>query len=37
MAKRTYPLGKVYSLLEPGPVLLLATAGKGRPNVMTLS
>lgn len=37
MAKRTYPLSKVYSLLEPGPVLLLATAGKARPNIMTLS
>jgi flavin reductase (DIM6/NTAB) family NADH-FMN oxidoreductase RutF len=37
MAKRAYPLPKVYRLLEPGPVLLLATAGKVRPNVMTLS
>jgi len=37
MAKRAYPLSKVYALLEPGPVLLLATAGKARPNVMTLS
>ena len=37
MAKRSYQLAKVYSLLEPGPVLLLATAGKARPNVMTLS
>lgn len=37
MAKRSYPLSKVYGLLEPGPVLLLATAGKARPNVMTLS
>ena len=37
MAKRTYSLSKVYALLEPGPVLLLATAGKARPNVMTLS
>lgn len=37
MAKRAYPLGKVYRLLEPGPVLLLATAGKRGPNVMTLS
>jgi flavin reductase (DIM6/NTAB) family NADH-FMN oxidoreductase RutF len=37
MAKRTFPLAKVYTLLEPGPVLLLATAGKQRPNVMTLS
>jgi len=37
MAKRAYPLGKVYKLLEPGPVLLLATAGRRGPNVMTLS
>jgi flavin reductase (DIM6/NTAB) family NADH-FMN oxidoreductase RutF len=37
MAKRSYPLTKVYGLLEPGPVLLLATPGKTRPNVMTLS
>jgi len=31
------PLAKVYSLIEPGPVVLLATAAKGRPNVMTMS
>ncbi len=37
MAKRAYPLGKVYGLLEPGPVLLLTTAQKGKSNVMTLS
>jgi flavin reductase (DIM6/NTAB) family NADH-FMN oxidoreductase RutF len=37
MPQRDYPLAKVYGLLEPGPVLLLATAGKTRPNVMTLS
>jgi flavin reductase (DIM6/NTAB) family NADH-FMN oxidoreductase RutF len=37
MAKRTFPLAKVYRLLEPGPVLLMATAGKACPNVMTLS
>lgn len=37
MTKKAFPLGKVYSLLEPGPVLLLTTAGKDRPNVMTLS
>ena len=37
MAKRAYPLSKVYGLLEPGPVLLLATPGQARPNVMTLS
>lgn len=37
MTKRAYPLAKVYGLLEPGPVLLLATAGKDRANVMALS
>jgi flavin reductase (DIM6/NTAB) family NADH-FMN oxidoreductase RutF len=31
------PLAKVYALIEPGPVVLLATARKGRPNVMTMS
>jgi flavin reductase (DIM6/NTAB) family NADH-FMN oxidoreductase RutF len=31
------PLSKVYQLLEPGPVVLLTTADKGRANVMTLS
>jgi flavin reductase (DIM6/NTAB) family NADH-FMN oxidoreductase RutF len=31
------PLSKVYELLEPGPVVLLATARKGRANVMTMS
>jgi flavin reductase (DIM6/NTAB) family NADH-FMN oxidoreductase RutF len=30
-------LSKVYQLLEPGPVVLLATAQKGRANVMTMS
>ncbi|MDP1609532.1 MAG: flavin reductase family protein [Sulfuritalea sp.] len=37
MAKRAYPLSKVYGLLEPGPVLLLTTAHKGRANVMPMS
>jgi flavin reductase (DIM6/NTAB) family NADH-FMN oxidoreductase RutF len=37
MAKRAYPLSKVYGLLEPGPVLLLTTAHKGRANVMAMS
>ena len=31
------PLAKVYQLLEPGPVVLLATARRGRANVMTMS
>ncbi len=30
-------LGKVYQLLEPGPVVLLTTARGGRANVMTMS
>jgi flavin reductase (DIM6/NTAB) family NADH-FMN oxidoreductase RutF len=30
-------LSKVYQLLEPGPVVLLTTACRGRANVMTLS
>jgi flavin reductase (DIM6/NTAB) family NADH-FMN oxidoreductase RutF len=37
MTKRSYPLSKVYGLLEPGPVLLLTTSHKGRANVMTMS
>jgi flavin reductase (DIM6/NTAB) family NADH-FMN oxidoreductase RutF len=37
MARRTYPLSKVYGLLEPGPVVLLTTRHQGRSNVMTLS
>ena len=31
------PLSKVFHLIEPGPVVLLTTAMKGRPNVMTMS
>jgi len=34
---RDLPLSKVYQLLEPGPVVLLTTAHKGRANVMTMS
>jgi flavin reductase (DIM6/NTAB) family NADH-FMN oxidoreductase RutF len=37
MARKSYPLAKVYGLLEPGPVIMLTTAGPERPNVMTLS
>jgi len=37
MAKRSYPLPKVYGLLEPGPVVLVATARKGKRNIMTMS
>ena len=37
MAKRAYPLSRVYGLLEPGPVVLVTTARKGRANIMTMS
>jgi len=35
--KKELALGKVYQLLEPGPVVLLTTARKGRANVMAMS
>jgi flavin reductase (DIM6/NTAB) family NADH-FMN oxidoreductase RutF len=31
------PLPEVYKLLEPGPVVMLTTARKGRANIMTMS
>jgi flavin reductase (DIM6/NTAB) family NADH-FMN oxidoreductase RutF len=34
---KEFPLSKVYQLLEPGPVVLLTTAHKGRANVMAMS
>jgi flavin reductase (DIM6/NTAB) family NADH-FMN oxidoreductase RutF len=34
---RELPLAEVYQLLEPGPVVLLTTAQRGRANVMTMS
>ncbi len=37
MAKKSFRLSKVYGLLEPGPVVLVTTARKGRANVMTMS
>jgi flavin reductase (DIM6/NTAB) family NADH-FMN oxidoreductase RutF len=37
MAKRAYPLSKVYGLLEPGPVVLVTTTRKGQANIMTMS
>ncbi|HEX5363231.1 MAG TPA: flavin reductase family protein [Gallionella sp.] len=37
MTKKSFPLSKVYRLLEPGPVLLVTTAHKGRANIMTQS
>jgi flavin reductase (DIM6/NTAB) family NADH-FMN oxidoreductase RutF len=35
--KRTFPLSRVYGLLEPGPVVIVTTARKGRANAMTQS
>lgn len=37
MPKELYPLSKVYGLLEPGPVVLVTTAGIERANIMTMS
>ena len=37
MARRRFALPRVYGLLEPGPVVLLATTHRGRHNVMPMS
>jgi flavin reductase (DIM6/NTAB) family NADH-FMN oxidoreductase RutF len=37
MAKEPFPLSKVYTLIETGPVVLLSTAGDGGPDVMPMS
>jgi flavin reductase (DIM6/NTAB) family NADH-FMN oxidoreductase RutF len=37
MAKKTFPLSGVYRLLEPGPVVLVTTAHKGKADIMTQS
>ncbi len=37
MAKRSLPLSRVYGLLEPGPVVMVSTAGRGHANIMTMS
>lgn len=37
MTKKSFPLSEVYRLLEPGPVVLVTTARRGRANIMTLS
>ncbi len=37
MMKRALPLSQVYRLLEPGPVVMVATSLKGRSNIMTMS
>ncbi|MBL6752228.1 MAG: flavin reductase family protein [Nevskia sp.] len=35
--KRSFPLSKAYTLVEPGPVVLVSTAHKGRSNLMAMS
>ena len=37
MTRKSFPLSKVYGLLESGPVVLVTTARKGRPNIMAMS
>jgi flavin reductase (DIM6/NTAB) family NADH-FMN oxidoreductase RutF len=37
MVKKSFPLSKVYGLLEPGPVVMVTTVRKERPNIMTMS
>ncbi|HXX58979.1 MAG TPA: flavin reductase family protein [Thermodesulfovibrionales bacterium] len=37
MRKRTLPLSQVYGLLEPGPVVMVTTARRGRANIMAMS
>jgi flavin reductase (DIM6/NTAB) family NADH-FMN oxidoreductase RutF len=37
MKKKEFPVAKVYSLLESGPVVMVTTSRAGRPNVMSMS
>ncbi|MBN2188144.1 MAG: flavin reductase family protein [Chitinispirillaceae bacterium] len=37
MGKKTFPLAGVYRLLECGPVVLVTTSRKNRPNVMAMA
>jgi flavin reductase (DIM6/NTAB) family NADH-FMN oxidoreductase RutF len=37
MTKRSLPLSRVYGLLEPGPVVMVTTAGRVQANIMTMS
>ena len=37
MTMKAFPLANVYRLLEPGPVVLVTTAYKGKANIMTQS
>lgn len=37
MEKKAYSLSKAYQLLEPGPVVMVSTSCKEKPNIMTMS
>lgn len=37
MSRKSFPLSRVYGLLEPGPVVLLTTASQRKANIMTMS
>lgn len=37
MKKKSFPLANAYTLLEPGPVVLITTSRRGTPNIMTQS
>jgi flavin reductase (DIM6/NTAB) family NADH-FMN oxidoreductase RutF len=37
MANKSFPLSKVYGLLQPEPVVLITTASKTEANIMTMS
>ena len=37
MKKKYLPLSKVYQLIEPGPVVMVASSLKGKANIMTMS
>lgn len=37
MKKKSYPIEKVYHLIEPGPVVMVTTSYKGKPNIMTMA
>lgn len=37
MIKKSFPLSKVYQLLEPGPVVMVTTSLNGKANIMTMS
>lgn len=37
MQKKSFPLSKVYQLLEPGPVVMVSTSLQGSSNIMTMT